>query len=94
MKQAAETFRTVVLGNRVIALRQLAEFVRVVSLEPMLPEIKCVALESLLTCCPTDSKSLSQLMSFRGQGAALMSLNPLEQARFALVSIIKSAGYD
>jgi hypothetical protein len=82
MKQAIEAFRWTVDNNRLIALRQLAEFVLRVSMEPMLPETKCVALETLLDTFPTDSAMRGQLLALRDQFARLMMLNPLEQRRF------------
>jgi predicted Zn-dependent protease len=82
MKQAIEAFRGTVANNRIIALRQLAEFVLRLSVEPMLPETKCVALESLLDTFPNDSATMKQLRSLRNQCAALMTLNPFEQQRF------------
>lgn len=82
MKQAIETFRGTADNNRIIALRQLAEFVLRLSIEPMLPETKCVALESLLDTFPTDSAMRGQLLALRDQCARLMPLNPLEQRRF------------
>src|ERR1035438_7298692 len=48
LKQAVEAFRATIAHNRLIAFRQLAEFVLRLSTEPMLPETKCVAAESLL----------------------------------------------
>lgn len=64
MKQAIEAFRETVANNRIIALRQFAEFVLRLSMEPMLPETKCVALESLLETFPKDSATRIQLRSF------------------------------
>ncbi|HWG21327.1 MAG TPA: hypothetical protein VG225_12425 [Terracidiphilus sp.] len=82
MKQAIEAFRGIVANQRTIAFRQLAEFVLCLSIEPMLPETKCVALESLLNAFPTDSATRTQLSLFRDQCAVLMILNPFEQRRF------------
>jgi transcription elongation GreA/GreB family factor len=82
MKQAVEAFHGTVAGNRIIALRQLAEFVQRLSTEPMLPETKCLALEALLDAFPKDSGTRRQLLSLRDQCAVLMILNPLEQKRF------------
>jgi PIN domain associated with the TPR-GreAB-C-PIN system len=82
MKQAVESFRATIANNRLIAFRQLAEFVLRLSREPMLPETKCLALESLLKSFPSDPATKAQLSSFRNQCAKLMILNPLEQQRF------------
>jgi tetratricopeptide (TPR) repeat protein len=82
MKQAIENFRVTADNNRIIALRQLAEFVLRLSMEPMLPETKCVALESLLNTFSTDSTMRGQLLALRDQCARLMLLNPMEQRRF------------
>lgn len=82
MKQAIEIFRGTIDNNRIIALRQLAEFVLRLSMEPMLPETKCVALKGLLDTFPRDSGTRTQLQALRDQCARLMILNPLEQRRF------------
>ena len=82
MKQAIEAFRGTVDNNRIIALRLLAEFVLRLSMEPMLPETKRVALEDLLDTFPKDSGTRAQLQVLRDQCARLMILNPLEQRRF------------
>lgn len=82
MKQVIETFRGTVDNTRIIALRQLGEFVLRVSMEPMLPETKCVAIEGLLDTFPNDSGTRTQLQALRAQCARLMILNPLEQRRF------------
>ena len=84
MKQAIEAFRGIVANNGIIALRQLAEFMLQLSVEPMLPETKCVAAESLLDTFPTDSAMRGQLLALRDQCARLMVLNPLEQRRFVV----------
>jgi tetratricopeptide (TPR) repeat protein len=82
MKQGIEAFRETVANNRIISLRQLAEFVLRLSTEPMLPETKCLAFESLLNTFPKDSATRAQLLAFRDQCAQVMFLNPLEQHRF------------
>lgn len=84
MKQAIEAFRVTVDNNRIIALRQLAEFVLRLSMELMLPETKCVALEGLLDAFPKDSGTRAQLQALRDQCARLIILNPLEQRRFVV----------
>jgi len=81
-KQAIVAFRDGIGNNRVVAFRQLAEVVLRLSIEPMLPETKCLALESLLDAFPKDAVTRRQLLAFRDQCAILMVLNPLEQRRF------------
>jgi hypothetical protein len=70
-----------IASNCVVASRQLAEVLRL-STEPMLPETKCLAFESLLIPFPKDSATRTQLLAFRDQCARAMILNPLEQLRF------------
>ena len=82
MKQAIEAFHGTVAGNRNIALRQLAEYVRRLSMEPLLPETKCLALDALLDAFPKDAATRRQLLSLRDQCAVLMIFNRLEQRRF------------
>jgi hypothetical protein len=82
MRQAIEAFRSTIDNNRLIAFRQLAEFVLRLSMEPMLPETKCLATESLLDAFPKDPATMAQLSSLRDQCARLMLLNPFEQQRF------------
>jgi hypothetical protein len=74
-----KTCRAGIANNRLIAFRQLAEFVLRLSTEPMLPETKCVAIKSLLESFPSDPATTAQLSSLRNQCAKLMILNPLEQ---------------
>lgn len=82
MRQAIEAFRNVVESNRLVALRLLAEFILRLSLEPMLPETKCLALEELLNNFPSDATTLAQLVFFRDQCNVLMALNPIGQRDF------------
>jgi tetratricopeptide (TPR) repeat protein len=82
MRQAIEVFRSSIANTRLIAFRQLAEVVLRLSMEPMLPETKCIAIQSLLDSFPEDSTTKAQLSSLRDQCARLMILNPLEQQRF------------
>ncbi len=81
MKQAIDAFRGIVENNGIIALRQLAEFVLRISIEPMLPETKCVAIVSLLDTFPKDARTRAQVKVLRDQCARLMLLHPLEQRR-------------
>jgi tetratricopeptide (TPR) repeat protein len=82
MRQAIEAFRVGVANNRLVAFRQLVEVILRLSTEPMLPETKCLAIESLLNSFPTDAVTRHQLSSLRDQCAKLMIVNPLEQYRF------------
>jgi hypothetical protein len=84
MKQAISAFKSVVLFNRAVSLHQLTEFILQISLEPMLPETKCVALESLLGAFPKDHAVRVELISVRNHCARIMTLNPIEQRRFLI----------
>jgi hypothetical protein len=57
------------------------------SLEPMLPETKCIAMKALHNTFPTDVATKAQLASFRSQCARLMTLNPLAAADFLKCSV-------
>ena len=52
------------------------------SLEPLLPETRCVATKVLLNMFPNDSETNAQLVSLRSQCAGFMTLNPLAGADF------------
>jgi len=69
-------------ANRNTALLMLAEFVLRLSVEPLLPETKCIATKGLLDAFPTDAATKAQLAFFRVQCAGFMKLNPLAQADF------------
>lgn len=81
-RQAIEAFRYGVDNSGLVAFRQLAEVVLRLSTEPMLPETKCLVLETLLDSFPTDSATKAALGSLRDQCERLMILNPLELQRF------------
>ncbi len=82
MRQMSSVFETLVVANRNISLRLLAEFILRLFVEPMLPETKCLATKAFLNTFPTDATTKAQLSSFRLQCARLMTLNPLAQADF------------
>jgi tetratricopeptide (TPR) repeat protein len=82
MAQIVRAFGDVPSGNRTIAFRLLAEFIVRLTLEPTLPETRCIATKALLDKFPDDAITNSQLTTFRLQCAALMALNPLAQADF------------
>jgi len=70
------------LANRNLAFRILAEFILRVTLEPLLPETRCIAMKALLNTFPSDAKTNAQMISFRSLCARLMTLHPLAQADF------------
>jgi hypothetical protein len=82
MRQMIRAFGQLVGANQNASFRLLAEFILRLSVEPMLPETKCIATKALLNTFPNDSTTKAQLASFRLQCARLMALNPLVQADF------------
>jgi tetratricopeptide (TPR) repeat protein len=84
MRQMIEAFGplAVAADHRKTAFLMLAEFVLKLSLEPLLPETKCMATKALLDAFPADATTKGQLAFFRVQCAGLMALNPLAQADF------------
>jgi tetratricopeptide (TPR) repeat protein len=82
MRQLIRAFGSVYGSNRNASLRLLAEFILRLSLEPLLPETKCIATKALLNTFPRDVTTSSLLSSFRSQCARLMTLNPIAQADF------------
>jgi hypothetical protein len=48
-------------ANRNTALLMFGEFVLTLSLEPLLPETKCIATKALLDAFPTDAATKAQL---------------------------------
>jgi hypothetical protein len=82
MRQMVRAFEDVPSGNRIVALRQLAEFIVGLTREPLLPETRCVATRALLDKFPNDPSTNAQLAAFRSQCAGLMTLNPVAQADF------------
>ena len=82
MAQMIRAFGYLPSTNRNVAFRMLAEFILRMTLEPLLPETRCIAMKALLNTFPSDAKTNAQLMSFRSQCAGLMTLNALAQADF------------
>jgi tetratricopeptide (TPR) repeat protein/DNA-binding Xre family transcriptional regulator len=82
MRQIIRAFESIPSTNVNIAFRLLAEFILRMTLEPFLPETKCIATKTLLSTFSTDVGTLAQLESFRSQCAGLMTLNPMAQADF------------
>ncbi len=82
MAQIIRAFEQVPSTNPNVAFRMLAEFILRMTLEPLLPETRCIAMKALLNTFPGDAKTNAQLMSFRSQIAGLMTLNPLARADF------------
>jgi tetratricopeptide (TPR) repeat protein len=82
MRQLIRFFGPLSATNLNVAFRLLAEFIFRLSLEPMLPETKCIATKALLDTFPTDASTKVQLASFRSQCARLMTLNPLGETDF------------
>lgn len=82
MRQMIQAFKPLPSTNRNAAFRLLAEFILRLTVEPLLPETKCVSTKALLNVFPGDTTTTEQLKSFRIQCARLMTLNPLAQADF------------
>jgi predicted Zn-dependent protease/transcription elongation GreA/GreB family factor len=82
MRQMIRAFEPLPLANRNVAFRLLAEFILRMTLEPMLPETRCIATKALLNTFPNDATTNAQLAAFRSQCHGLMTLNPLAQADF------------
>ena len=70
------------VADRKTALLMLGEFIMQLSLEPFLPETKCVATKALLDRFPTDPATKHQLDLFSLQCGNLMTLNPVGQTDF------------
>lgn len=71
-----------VVANRENAFLMLGEFVLQLSLEPFLPETKCVATKALLDTFPTGLPNRRQLELVSVACAKAMNLNPVGQADF------------
>jgi len=84
MRQMIEAFRPLAASapDRKTALQMLGEFILKLSLEPLLPETKCVATKALLDTFPNDAQTRAQLAVFSVQCGNLMKLNPVGQADF------------
>ncbi len=70
------------IPDRKTAFLTLAEFILKLSLEPLLPEMKCIATKALLDTFPTDAETKAQLAVFRAQCRSLVTLNPVGRADF------------
>jgi tetratricopeptide (TPR) repeat protein len=84
MPQMIRAFAPLTVVNRSVAFILLAAFIVRMSLEPLLPETKCIATRAFLNTFPNDSETNAQLLLFRSQCASLMTLNPLAQADFIM----------
>jgi hypothetical protein len=84
MRQMIEVFRPFApsVPDRKPAFLMLAEFILKLSIEPLLPETKCITTKALLDTSRTDAETKAELEVFRVQCASLMTLNPLGQADF------------
>jgi transcription elongation GreA/GreB family factor len=81
MRQMIEAFKPLAVdtANRNTALLMFGEFVLTLSVEPLLPETKCIATKALLDAFPTDVTTKAQLEAIRVQCAHLMRVNPIGQ---------------
>jgi tetratricopeptide (TPR) repeat protein len=86
MRQVIQAFAPVAasasLADRKMALRTLGDFILRLSLEPFLPETKCVATKALLDLFPNDAQTRGTLELFSIACARAMNVNPLGQADF------------
>jgi hypothetical protein len=82
MRQMISVFEPIPSTNRNAAFRLLAELILRLTMEPLLPETKCIATKALLDIFPNDPATDTQLAAFRAQCASLMTLNPVAQADF------------
>ena len=70
------------VADRKMALLTLGEFILKLSVEPFLPETKCVATKALLDKFPTDAAAKAQLDLFSVRCANAMNLHPVGQTNF------------
>jgi hypothetical protein len=84
MRQMIEAFKPLAVdaANRNTALLMFVEFVLTLSLEPLLPETKCIATKALLDAFPTDAATKAQLEAVWIRCGRLMRLNPTGLADF------------
>lgn len=82
MRQMIRAFELLPSTSQNAAFRLLAEFILRMTLEPLLPETRCIATKAFLNTFPNDAMTDAKLASFRSQCAGLMTLNPLAQADF------------
>jgi hypothetical protein len=81
-RELLRAFAPLPIANLSGAFRLLAEIILKMTVEPLLPETRCIATKALLDTFPNDLKTKLQLATFRSQCAALMTLNPIAQADF------------
>jgi hypothetical protein len=76
--QMIEAFKPLAVDteNRNTALLTVGEFVLTLSLEPLLPETKCIATKALINAFPTDAATNAQLEALRIQCRHLMRIAP------------------
>ena len=86
MRQMIQSFAPLAasVADRKTALLMLGEFILQLSLEPFLPETKCVAMKALLDTFPTDAATRALLHRFSVQCGNLMTPNPMGQADFLM----------
>jgi len=86
MRQVIQAFAPIAasaaVADRKTALLMLGEFILKLSVEPFLPETKCVATKALLDKFPTDAATKAQFELFSVQCANAMNLHPVGQANF------------
>jgi tetratricopeptide (TPR) repeat protein/transcription elongation GreA/GreB family factor len=82
MRQIIRAFEFLPATNRSAAFGLLAVFILRLSVEPLLPETRCLATKAFLNTFPNDAETNAQLASFRSQCARVMTLNPVAQADF------------
>jgi transcription elongation GreA/GreB family factor len=82
-RQIIRAFKPLPASNLKLALGLLGEFVLGLSLEPSLPETRCIAIKALLNTFPNDAVTNAQLKLFRSAFVRVMTINPLAQADFA-----------
>jgi hypothetical protein len=82
MRQIIRAFKPTPATNLGVALALLGDFVSRLSLEPLLPETRCIAIKALLDTFPSDAVTNAQLKLFRSACAHVMTINPLAQADF------------
>jgi tetratricopeptide (TPR) repeat protein len=82
MHQMIRAFEPLPVADPNAAFRLLGEIILRMTLEPILPETRCMATKALLDTFPDDRNTKVQLGMFRSQCAALMTLNPIAQADF------------
>jgi hypothetical protein len=86
MRQVIQAFAPLAASasvpDRKNAFLMLGEFILQLSLEPFLPETKCVATKAFFDTFPTDPANRRQLEHFSVACAKAMNLNPVGKADF------------